>query len=481
MVEPYGPCLAERGCSVNTCHHMAACVGGNDGKLVSSTTARTGDAATFDRYYRAGMLPLSLHSSEALGGRRLVACWASGPPFAACTCYLPSRDVVTAAASLESRGERLAWFAAKDQMRATIHMRQFDCGAATAEVELGQIEVRGLPWSILKHIRQAVLPLWNEGGCLQPGPAAVVVRESSFAWSRADKTLTCGSWYGCYWLSVLRNASCSPENDRRPRGFAYSNSSRFERRWGPLFYAAATIDAWWRPADVLQQRINDRVDDAWRLASLNPDRGDRRCIAIHIRRGDACATPWRRCPSVEDYLQVARTMARRYGIRTLALATDDAEVAAMLTTTRDEKARPWDRVVAQPIDRTQYQTNASHCGGSGKHCWVETKLKRGQLSSTPVLDVLADVELLSGCSAFVGSFDSRTSELIFMRMVARRGVVPPFYSVQGPLCPLSVIGRPGSLLGDDWCRVLPTLWRTHFDNKPPAALNLSSCGGVMDG
>ena len=157
---------------------MAACVGGNDGKLVSSTTARTGDAATFDRYYRAGMLPLSLHSSEALGGRRLVACWASGPPFAACTCYLPSRDVVTAAASLESRGERLAWFAAKDQMRATIHMRQFDCGAATAEVELGQIEVCGLPWSILKHIRQAVLPLWNEGGCLQPGPAAVVVCES---------------------------------------------------------------------------------------------------------------------------------------------------------------------------------------------------------------------------------------------------------------------------------------------------------------
>ena len=93
-------------------------------------------------------------------------------------CYLPSRDVVTAAASLESRGERLAWFAAKDQMRATIHMRQFDCGAATAEVELGQIEVCGLPWSILKHIRQAVLPLWNEGGCLQPGPAAVVVCES---------------------------------------------------------------------------------------------------------------------------------------------------------------------------------------------------------------------------------------------------------------------------------------------------------------
>ena len=155
----------------------------------------------------------------------------------------------------------------------------------------------------------------------------------------------CSGAYGCYGddyviprepLSratrvIIEDASAAdaqPCRRRRRRHAVWRRSAgRFERRWGGLLFRSAVLAYWWRPAPMLRDKIEQGVRAIF--AEDTP-----RCVAVHVRRGDACRTPWRKCPSLTIALRAARLFSDRYDLPTLFLATDDESVV------RDVRARP---------------------------------------------------------------------------------------------------------------------------------------------
>jgi hypothetical protein len=199
------------------------------------------------------------------------------------------------------------------------------------------------------------------------------------------------------------------------------------------------------------------------------------CVAVHVRRGDACITPWRRCPPLEEYLVPARHLARRYGLRRLFIATDEQSVVDELVATgkgtsplstgkgtsplstgqaREHRAgamvpEPWVEVLHQRIDRSwlAVERNNSNVSRFDQYDWVEHKLQRRQQDQqqgtpsranfTPIVDAITDIEAASRCTALVGDLTAGITELIMLRMVARLGQAPPLYSLGGKgFCPL---------------------------------------------
>ena len=77
---------------------------------------------------------------------------------------------------------------------------------------------------------------------------------------------------------------------------------------------------------------------------------------MHVRRGDACITPWRRCPPLENYLAPARYFARRYGLRRLFIATDEQLVVDELLWSRME-------VYSRPFTTRPFGDRGTHDGG----------------------------------------------------------------------------------------------------------------------
>ena len=77
----------------------------------------------------------------------------------------------------------------------------------------------------------------------------------------------------------------------------------------------------------------------------------RRAASPSVRRGDACRTPWRKCPSLTIALRAARLFSDRYDLPTLFLATDDKNVVK-----RDARAT-WEQKVAwqRSLNRTSYR------------------------------------------------------------------------------------------------------------------------------
>ena len=159
-----------------------------------------------------------------------------------------------------------------------------------------------------------------------------------------------------------------------------------------------------------------------------------RCVAVHVRRGDACRTPWRKCPSLSIALRAARRFSDRYNLPTLFLATDDETVV------RDVRATWGKKVVWQrSLNRTSYRRRLT------EEYWIEARLARGERPSpAPILETLIDVEAASHCSAFVGGGDAHVAELMLARMVSRLGYVPPFYATAGAFGPRAYGARPSS-------------------------------------
>lgn len=351
----------------------------------------------------------------------------------------------------------------------------------------------GLGGSILDHV-QRLLPVWQPLLLMDGKDAklAVVAEPAyerfganrgdagAFLWSAFDDTLPCTGWYGCYWEEMARQCSdatvLSQQNNYTARPvFA---ASHFERRWGALLFSAAVLHAWWRPTAALRAQLERGVqeifgssgsrrnsrshgpshrssDGSARGSSSGSSSGSsgsssENCLALHIRRGDACATSWRRCPYLEAYLNVARKLAARYGLTTLFVASDDANVIAQLGASAAStdagggapREEPWRRVVWQRYDRSPFNASA-HVQRSTRF-WVEQRLrwsKPGQrpLGTRPVYEFLLDVEAGSQCSALVGTMDSHGSRLMLLRMAARLGATPPFYSLVAPVCPLTAL------------------------------------------
>ena len=162
--------------------------------------------------------------------------------------------------------------------------------------------------------------------------------------------------------------------------------------------------------------------------------------AIHVRRGDSCdrerneAGPFnsmfawdkakrrnervgfRYCYTWRVYLEQLRELKRRYGVRTVLLATDDADgkVTGALAA---EKEFNW-AYLSYP--RQQFK----------KRGWMEF---RKDLSDDVPFSLAAALELLGSADVLVGNMGSHVTRMIYNKMVpsTRTAVMPPFISVDG--------------------------------------------------
>ena len=386
--------------------------------LLLLTGCRAGDHdLLIDRAYWARRLPLTLTENGSANdfgrcGRR----WG----FDACKCYAPSLDTVEALAT-----SSLAWTQDASRLSAAITRLQSHCDEAVTV----WMPVWGLGGSLIAHLDEYVIPAWARG-------RAVVLAErpyaqggansTTFLWAAADDTLPCTTWYGCYWDPL---SPCDSRRRLLVRRHAVWRRSvgRFERRWGGLLFRSAVLAHWWRPVTELREKVDAGVQKIF-------GNDNQRCVAVHVRRGDACRTPWRKCPSLQIALRAARLFSDRYGLPTLFLATDDEDVVRDVQKTWDKKV-VWQR----SLNRTSYRRRLT------EEYWIEARLARGERPSpAPILETLIDVEAAAHCSAFVGGGDAHVAELMLARMISRLGYVPPFYATASAFGPRPYGARPSS-------------------------------------
>ena len=427
-----------------------------------------------------------------------------------CACYLPPPAAATASAA--------PWRHDQARLLSTpIWYRQLGC-AATVWYR-GMLPFRGLGTAMLSHLNELV-PVWILPADMSGGGPAYLPTDSDaahpagvapeFLWAAMDSALSCNRWYDCYWDKLHGACASIPRNPKALRyvhQMAHTDSqgtrvqrapywraryrSEFEARWGSLAFGAAMLDTWWRPSARLREHVSGRlrgmVEGLQTMSQSERHSLSWSCVAVHVRRGDACLTPWRRCPSLEEYLQPARFLVRAYGLRRLLILSDDEAVvrAVAANATRE----PWSEVIYQRIDRA-WMTPPSAVGRAGGgsrwvdqwvehrlHAWREderrqercvggatTPSRKAKCMSdttsrgvgyssgdggrrheqpsgrpshvTPIVDFVAEVEAGSRCSALVGDLLAGLSELVLLRMVTRLGHAPPVYSLGEGFCPL---------------------------------------------
>ena len=139
-------------------------------------------------------------------------------------------------------------------------------------------------------------------------------------------------------------------------------------------------------------------------------------FAWDAKKGKNERVGFRYCYTWRVYLQQLREMQRRYGVRTVLLATDDAK-GEVIERLGKETDFNW---VYLDFPRGQFQ----------KRGWMEF---RHDLDENAPFSIVAALELLSAADVFVGNMGSHVSRMVYNKMVASSAtsVLPPFISVDG--------------------------------------------------
>eukprot|EP01062_Namystynia_karyoxenos_P047976 TRINITY_DN3639_c0_g1_i1.p1 TRINITY_DN3639_c0_g1~~TRINITY_DN3639_c0_g1_i1.p1 ORF type:complete len:690 (+),score=109.67 TRINITY_DN3639_c0_g1_i1:99-2072(+) len=145
------------------------------------------------------------------------------------------------------------------------------------------------------------------------------------------------------------------------------------------------------------------------------------CVAIHIRRGDACRdVGWRKCFRTLDYVEAADILMRTYALRPqVYVATDGGE--SIFEEIEDRRPQ-WEVIRQQLADRDKYNKPSVFVENNpaldGPHTGLETH---------------RDLWGLSKCAALVGTGGSGFTLLSYELMIHRHGHYRPFISLDHPL------------------------------------------------
>jgi len=162
------------------------------------------------------------------------------------------------------------------------------------------------------------------------------------------------------------------------------------------------------------------------------------CVAVHIRRGDACQVfggapveDKRRCFPTRAYVAAARRLARRYGLGTVRVASDSPAAIREFTATMGggvavEALRFDRRAVGGPENATLGLTFAA-----AQAKFIETRPDAPD-AALAAASLLADLEHLASCDAFVGTWEATLSRLAILNLAARAGSLPPFIWLDAP-------------------------------------------------
>ena len=200
-------------------------------------------------------------------------------------------------------------------------------------------------------------------------------------------------------------------------------------RHGRFWLLAQTLHFLTRPNAALRHQLQ-RERTALRLRAHQP------ALALHVRKGDACSHRGE-CRGLAEFMPEVRSVAQRYGIRTVFLATPSAEVRAE---------------TARYPEFTWLFRNESGVGGGGTERALRAgghiRLEDGLLSRrVRAVDewrsAMIDIYLMAECRAFVGAFSSSAARLVLALMAAGAGgCLKPFVSVDIAWCFAFLRGGP---------------------------------------
>jgi hypothetical protein len=151
-------------------------------------------------------------------------------------------------------------------------------------------------------------------------------------------------------------------------------------------------------------------------------------ISVHVRMGDACTHAARKSPSggtegcvpVADYVEAALRMSQQYACTRVLLATDSQEAVEAF------KAEQGLRVSTLDLERVTLFNST----------WlIEERLRAKVVDASQVVQsAVLDLMLLSQGDYFVASLSGHMSRLALEYMIAEKGYLVPYISVEGPWC-----------------------------------------------
>ena len=134
------------------------------------------------------------------------------------------------------------------------------------------------------------------------------------------------------------------------RGLPRNLPERWRAR-GHFFFVSHLLAHMLRPNPGLRRDIAAVKDSMkWNQRLVRP------LLSLHVRRGDACnaeqiESKARRCDDLAVYMKAVKSLAERYGYRSIYLATDDAGVVA---DTKNYPEFTW--LYAPNLDRSELKT-----------------------------------------------------------------------------------------------------------------------------
>jgi hypothetical protein len=215
-------------------------------------------------------------------------------------------------------------------------------------------------------------------------------------WFQNDKTKICQTMFGdCYFPALTRGRY--NETDRTCHSRRW-----FMNRYGKEAYIAAHF-SW---------LLSDPVG-----VPHQP------CLALHIRRGDACINPDRHCLDYDKYYRATEIIVRLYPeINRLVVVTDADDFPAQ----QFQALVPNISFFAEQ-NRSIYNVQSLRNQSVG--VWAPEFRNLGNATS----ELLNEVYQASQCFGLVGTLTAGISRWILLHLIMRQGRIPVFWSLEGCL------------------------------------------------
>ena len=333
-----------------------------------------------------------------------------------CTVWFrPPRSVWSA--SFE-RGEPQPWYADFRRFQAQLRRTAYpaDC-AAVRWAGLRVASTYGITANFLEHVFLDLSPVLLNG-------TTPVITGGDDKWAEADTGMACDTMLGCYLqrfggctsATVARQHEVGTYHPQAPFEGLYGDGIPqeqtawravfdkqrwLENRWGGLPYEAALVDLNFRWAPAFEALMKKRLARIGLLAK-GP------CVAVHVRRGDMQGMD---AYGLKRYIDHAVALARRYGLKSVFLLTDNASVA-----TRAQELAGGLPVLYSNSNRDMYDGTR-----------VESL---AHVPSTILTDLFTDLYAASHCAAMVGNVErTHVSRMVLDLITIRAKAVPPFASL----------------------------------------------------
>lgn len=256
------------------------------------------------------------------------------------------------------------------------------------------------------------------------GKVFVDVDRFSCGWFQRDQTKACETLFGNCYLPALTN---HPKPKRN--GTTATKRDCHSVKW--LEYKHGKHALFIAHFGWLMGEINRSQEAAVDVAESSPSSSTAttnsdNCLALHIRRGDACINEHRKCFQYHDYYDATKRLMSLGVFQDIVVLTDADDFPLSQF---QSLVPPQGRIVIDlNVNRSVY--NVSSLQNESSQQWMPEHRDLANATS----ELFHEVARASQCRGLVGTLTSGISKWILMNIIIRSGGrIPPFESLQGCL------------------------------------------------